>query len=148
MKIVKYYGVTNGRLDNPEILQEDLKHFEGKRFKITMDDDKKRSPEQNSYIHAVLFPLIREFFNSNKKEGTSTLTIDDIKDWVRQRGYWGYKNVGKDAIPKRSSEATTAEMVNGIEKLQIDFAKWGLQIPDPNEQDYRLGKEYEPPNED
>ena len=52
--------------------------------------------------------------------------------------------VGKKTIAKRSSEATTAEMVNGIEKLQVDFAKWGLDIPSPNEEDYRLGGEYVP----
>ena len=145
MKIERYYGVTNGRLDNPEIFAEDLRRFEAKRFRMILTDEKKRSTEQNSYIHAVLFPLIRDFFNYIKKEGTPDLDIDDTKDWIKQRGYWGYKQIGKDTIPKRSSEATTSEMVAGIDKLQIDFSKWGLEIPSPNEEDYRLGEEYKPP---
>jgi len=140
MKIERYYGVTNGKLDTPELFNEDLKHFEGKRFRMILTNEKKRSSEQNSYIHAVLFPMIKDFFNEHRKEGTQELSIDDTKDWIRNRGYWGYKVIGKDTIPKSSSEATTAEMVNGVDKLQKDFANWGLDLPSPNEQDYRIGE--------
>src|SRR5574343_1256153 len=148
MKIERYYGVNeNIELDAPETHKEALRHFIGKRLRIIYTDDKKRSNEQNSYIHAVLFPMIKDFFNEHRKEGTPELSIDDTKDWIRNRGYWGYKVIGKETIPKRSSEATTAEMVAGIDKLQKDFAGWGLVIPSPNEEDYRLGEEYEPPQE-
>lgn len=147
MKIERHYGCTGGKLDNPELFNEDLKHFEGKRFRMILTNDKKRSNEQNSYIHAVLFPMIKDFFNEHRKEWTQELSIDDTKDWVQNRGYWGYKIIGKETIPKRSSEATTSEMVAGIDKLQKDFAGWGLVIPSPNEEDYRLGEEYEPPQE-
>lgn len=145
MKIERHYGVTKGKLDNPEIFNEDLKHFEAKRFRMILTNDKKRSTEQNSYIHAVVFPLIRDFFNEHKKEDAIILTLADAKDWVQSEGYWGYKTIGKKTIPKRSSEATTAEMVEGIDKLQKDFAKWGLDIPSPNEEEYRIG-DYEPPD--
>lgn len=147
MKIERYYGVTQGKLDTPELFTEDLKHFEGKRFRMILTNEKKRSSEQNSYIHAVLFPMIKDFFNEIKKEGSPVLSLQDTKDWVQNRGYWGYKIIGKETIPKRSSEATTSEMVAGIDKLQKDFAGWGLVIPSPNEEDYRLGEEYEPPQE-
>lgn len=143
MKIERHYGVTKGKLDNPEIFNEDLKNFEAKRLRVILTDEKKRSTEQNSYIHAVLFPLIRDFFNEIKKENTPMLTIQDAKDWVQSEGYWGYKTIGKKTIPKRSSEASTSEMVAGVDKLQKDFAKWGLDIPSPNEEDYRIGN-YEP----
>ena len=97
---------------------------------------KKRSTEQNAYIHAVVFPHIKGWWNDRKKEDQPYMDIQDVKDWVQHRGYWGYKMVGKDLIPKRSSEATTIEMVDGIAKIQIDFAKWGLIIPDPNQTEF------------
>ena len=119
------------------------KRFNSKRCRIIFSDEIKRSTEQNSYIHAVVFPIIRDAFNDHRREGTPQLSIEDIKDWVRDEGYWGYKTVGKKTIPKRSSEATTSEMVSGIEKLQIYFGKLGIDIPSPNETDYRLGGEPE-----
>lgn len=136
MKIERYYGVTKGKLDNPEIFSEDLRHFEAKRFKMILTDEKKRSNKQNSYIHAVLFPLIRDWWNENKKETDPLVNVTDIKDWVQHQGYWGYKTVGKETIPKSSSEATTTEVVKGIEQLQIRFAKIGLVIPDPNQTEF------------
>lgn len=141
MKIERYYGVNqNLELDNPEAHKEALRHFVGKRLRVVYTDEKKRSTEQNSYIHAVLFPMIKDFFNGIRKEGTPMWDIQDTKDWVQSKGYWGYKVLGKETIPKRSSEATTAEMVNGVDKLQKDFANWGLDLPSPNEQDYRIGE--------
>ena len=100
---------------------------------------KKRSLGQNDYIHTVVFPLIKDWWNNNRKENQPYMEIQDIKDWVQYRGYWGYKMVGKELIPKRSSEATIIEMVEGIGKIQMDFANWGLDIPSPNEKDFRMG---------
>ena len=105
------------------------------------DNSKRRSNEQNSYFYGVVIPLITDWWNEHKKENTPLLTHNDIHDWIQQTGYWGYKQVGKELIPKRSSETTTLEMATGINKLQIDYAKWGLDIPSPNETDYRSGYE-------
>lgn len=105
------------------------------------DNSKRRSTEQNSYFYGVIIPLITDWWNEHKKENTPLLTHNDIYDWIQQKGYWGYKQVGKELVPKRSSETTTLEMATGINKLQMDYAKWGLDIPSPNETDYRLGYE-------
>lgn len=105
------------------------------------DNSKRRSSSQNSYFYGVIIPLITDWWNEHKKENTPLLTHNDIHDWIQQKGYWGYKQVGKELVPKRSSETTTLEMATGINKLQIDYAKWGLDIPSPNETDYRLGYE-------
>ena len=94
----------------------------------------------------VVFPIIRDAFNEHRKEGSKALTISDIKDWVQEEGYWGYKQVGKKTIGKRSSDATTIEMMEGIEKLQKYFGSIGYDIPSPDEKDYRMGKEYKPPD--
>ena len=123
MKKVIHTSVTNGKFEHQEQIDNAAKSFEAKRCTVTIDNEKKRSTEQNSYIHAVVFPLILDLFNDHRAEDTKALRIDDIKDWVQDGGYWGYKIVGKKTIPKRSSEASTAEMVQGIEKLQQDFSK-------------------------
>ena len=47
------------------------------------DNSKRRSNEQNSFIHAVLFPLIRDWWNDNKLEKDPTVSIDDIKDCIK-----------------------------------------------------------------
>ena len=136
--------VTKGKFYHEQEILQMAKFFEAKGCHVTFDSEKQRSTEQNAYIHAVLYPLITDFFNDMRKEGTRRLIIDDSKDWVQSRGYWGYKQIGKDTIPKRSSEATTTEMVNGIDKLQKHFGKWGLDIPSPNEEDFRIGEEFKP----
>lgn len=100
------------------------------------DNSKRRSTEQNSYFYGVIIPLITDWWNEHKKENTPLLTHNDIHDWIQQKGYWGYKQVGKELVPKRSSETTTLEMATGINKLQIDYAKWGLIIPDPQQTEF------------
>jgi len=134
-------------MDIEEFFKEDLRYFEGKRGKYILTNEEQRSTEQNSYIHAVVFPMIRDHFNDHREEGTRELNIKDAKDWIQNWGYWGYKEVNGETIPKSSSEATTAEMVKGIGKLQIIFAEWGLDIPSPSETDYRRGEEYKPPED-
>ena len=136
LKKVIHTSVTGGKFEHQEQIDNAAKAFEAKRCTVTIDNEKKRSTEQNAYIHAVVFPLIRDLFNDHSREGIKALKIDDAKDWVQSEGYWGYKMVGKKTIAKRSSEATTAEMVNGIEKLQMDFANWGLIIPDPDQTEF------------
>ena len=132
---MRYLTKTNGKWDRQS--QEILDNAKNGNWRL--DNSKKRSTEQNSYIHAVLFPLIKDWWNDNKSEKDPIVSIDDIKDWVQNQAYWGYKQVGKKTIPKRSSEATTLEMMDGINKLQIRFAKIGLVIPDPNQEDFLEG---------
>ena len=127
-----YLTKKSGKWD--KLSQEILDKAKDGSWKL--DDSKKRSLEQNAYLHGVLLPLVRNWWNDNKKEETPLLSIRDIKDWIQHRGYWGYKVVGKETIPKSSSEATTLEMMTGINNLQLDYAKWGLIIPDPNQQDF------------
>jgi hypothetical protein len=127
-----YLNKKNGKWDKQS--QEILNNAKDGYYRL--DNSKKRSNEQNAYIHAVLFPLIRDWWNDNKPEKDPMASIDDIKDWVQNQGYWGYKTVGKETIPKRSSEATTLEMMTGISQLQIRFAKIGLVIPDPEQTEF------------
>lgn len=127
-----YLNKKNGKWDKQS--QEILDNAKDGSWKL--DGSKKRTNEQNAYIHTVVFPLIKNWWNDRKKEDQPYMDIQDVKDWIQHRGYWGYKMVGKDSIPKRSSEATTIEMVDGIAKIQMDFAKWGLIIPDPNQQEF------------
>lgn len=127
-----YLTKKDGKWDKQS--QEILDNCKNGSWKL--DGSKKRSTEQNSYIHAVLFPMIRDWWNDNRKEDMPMASMKDIKDWVQHQGYWGYKQVGKETIPKSSSEATTVEMMGGISNLQVRFAKLGLIIPDPQQEEF------------
>lgn len=127
-----YLTKIKGRWDKKS--QEILDNAKDGTWKF--DNSKKRSTEQNSYFYGVIIPLITSYANEHKLEGTPTITHDNIHDWIEHKGYWGYKQVGKELIPKRSSETTTLEMATGINNLQIYFAKRGLILPDPNQEQF------------
>ena len=147
MKIVKFYGVTNGKLDNPEVFKEDLKYFEGKRFKMTMDSDQKRTNPQNRYERGVIDKYIGNWL----RERGNDITDKDVHEFLTEK-YLGKIIViidGKEfERQKRFSDLDTVQFNLIKDKIQRDFAERGLIIPDPNEEDYRLGKEYQPPTED
>lgn len=124
---------TNGKFKPKSV--EVLKSLPDGKYQIDKKKNK-RSNEQNAYLYGVVIPLITKWWNDNKKEDTPLLNHNDIHDWIQARGYWGYKVVGKETIPKRSSDITTIEMMAGFNQLQIDYAKWGLIIPDPNQTDF------------
>ena len=132
-----YLTKINGKWDAKS--QEALDNCKNGSWKL--DNSKKRSNEQNKYYYGAVIPLMTKFWNDNKQEGTPTLTPDDIHDWIQAKGYWGYKVIGKQSIPRRSSECNTMDFAAGINNLQQDMAKYGLDIPSPNEQDYRLNPE-------
>lgn len=93
---------------------------------------KKRSTEQNAYLHGVILPLIRDFF-LDKGYDYST---EDIKDWLKARGFFGFKSFGKEQIPCHTSELSTIDFMVAIEKIQRFFAEKGLVIPDPNQKEF------------
>ena len=135
MKIERYYGVTNGKLDNPDIFKEDLRRFEAKRFRMIMTDDKKRSSEQNKYWWGVVVKMIADWLRSYGND----VTDNDTHEFLKMK-YLGKKEViinGKTFERNRStSELNTQEFSDLKEKVQRDFAVKGLVIPDPNQTEF------------
>ena len=135
MKIERYYGVTKGKLDNPEIFNQDLKHFEGKRFRMILTNDKKRSNEQNKYWWGV---VIRRIGNWLREDGND-VTDEDVHEFIKMK-YLGKKEVvinGKTFERYRSTtELNTLEFSELKDKIQRDFAQRGLVIPDPSQTEF------------
>lgn len=127
-----YLTKKNGKWDKQS--QEILNNCKDGSWKL--DNSKRRSNEQNAYFYGVIIPMMTDFWNEHKQEGTPKLTTNDTHDWIQANGYWGYKVVGKLTIPKRSSECNTMEFATGINKLQQDMAKYGLILPDPNQTEF------------
>jgi len=135
LKIERYYGVTKGKLDNPEIFNEDLRHFEGKRFRMILTNDKKRSNEQNKYWWGVLIKGIGDWL----RESGNDVTDEDVHEFIKMK-YLGKKEVvinGKTFERYRSTaELTTLEFSDLKDKIQRDFAQRGLIIKDPNQTEF------------
>ena len=90
---------------------------------------KKRSLDQNAYIHAVPLKIIAEH---------TGYTIDDIKTYTCGE-FMGWKKVEimgveVDRPIKTTSQMTTKEMTDYIENLQwFGSSTLNLRIPSPNE---------------
>lgn len=138
MKLKHNAKVTNGRIHiyNRKIFDKDLVIFEGKDITITIEKKKrKRSLDQNAYLHGVVFPMCREAFTEVGYNYTPEETKTDLK-----RMFAVYEKVNektgeiRDYI-KDTSDMTTTEMMDFIAQIQqwaSEFA--GVVIPDPGTQ--------------
>lgn len=124
-----YLTKKNGRFD--EVSQKVLSDLPDADY-IIQKRTKKRSTEQNAYLHGVVLPSIRNFF----LEKGYDYSLEDIKDWLKARGFFGHKEFGKELIPKHTSELTTLEFMAAKEKIQQYFSKFGLIVPDPNQTEF------------
>jgi len=119
----------SGRFDN--LSQEALNNLPDGNYTIEKKK-KKRSTEQNAYLHGVILPKIREFFLGMGYD----YSIVDIKDWLKSRGFFGYREFGKELIPNHTSGLTTLEFMAAKEKIQQYFAEKGCIIPDPDQKEF------------
>jgi len=141
METIKIHtGITNGRPQDVEGLRNAFKYFEGIPVDITIEKHKtKRSNQQNKYLWGVAWDLIAEFLNRpENKIASITFTPKDVHDHYVKRGYFGFKTseIDGEQIPKGSSEATTIEFKEAIERLQKEYATRGLVIPDPGQTEF------------
>lgn len=126
-------GIVNGRIADLEQFQENCKSFEGKKVDIIIRNHvTKRTNPQNRYWRGVVIPLITNYINSFGNE----VKADDIHESYIYKGYFGFKEVNGEMIPKRSSEADTFEFSEAISRVQREWAEKGLVIPDPNQQEF------------
>lgn len=124
-----YLTKTKGKFER--ISQEVLDNLPDGSYTLEKKK-KKRSTEQNAYLHGVVLPKIREFF----LEMGYDYSIVDIKDWLKSRGFFGYREFGKELIPNHTSGLTTLEFMAAKEKIQQYFAEKGCVIPDPQQTEF------------
>lgn len=108
-------------------------HYEGKKVEITTERRKdKRSEQQNRFWYGVVLPLCNEFSREDGEEYSEW----EWHEYFIHKGYFGYKEINGELIPKRSSEATTLEFNEAIRKVQQFWALRGRIIPDPNQTEF------------
>jgi len=126
-------GVKNGVLVDAEQFRENLKYFEGKKVDVIIKNHiTKRSNPQNRFWNGVVLPLSERF---SFEDGNP----DSVKTWHEYfifKGFFGYKEVNGELIPKRSSEADTLEFNEAIDKVQKFWALRGHIIPDPSQKEF------------
>jgi hypothetical protein len=138
-------GITNGRPIDEHLLEDAYKSYEGKRVDIEVKrHTERRTNPQNSYLWGVMLKMIADY-----AEGLGyDFKEEDWYAYYVSKGYFGWKEMLGERVPKGSSESDKFEFNQAKEKLQREWAERGLSIPDPQEKDYRAGKEYQPPKLD
>jgi hypothetical protein len=131
MKLIT--GIVNGRPENLDQFFENCKYFEGKKVDITIERHKtKATYPQKKYSFGVVFKKISDYMKSYGDEHTPK----ELYEFYKSKGYFGYKEIMGEQVPKGLSEATTLEASEAKEKIQREWANRGLVIPDPNQEDF------------
>lgn len=131
MKLIT--GITNGKPERLEQFFENCKYFEGQKVDVIIERHKtKRTNPQNRYWWGVMLKLVTDYMNEQGYE----LTEQDWHDYYVNKGYFGYKDILGVQVPRGSSEATTLEFNEVIDKIQKEWALRGLIIPDPNQTEF------------
>jgi hypothetical protein len=134
-------GIINGEPVDKHLIDDAYKSYEGKKVDIEVKKHtNRRTNPQNAYLWGIVLRLITDYAEASGYE----FKEEDWYDYYVSKGYFGYKEVFGDRVPKGSSESDTFEFNQAKEKIQREWAERGLVIPDPNEKDYRLGKEFNP----
>ena len=124
-----YLTKQSGRFD--ELSKQALDNLSDGAY-IIEKRKKKRSTEQNAYLHGVVLVKIKNFFAEMGYDYSEV----DIKDWLKARGFFGYKHFGKELIPCHTAELSTLDFMAAIEKIQRFFAEKGCVIPDPQQEEF------------
>jgi len=126
-------GVKNGVLDNAEQFQENLKYFEGKKIDLVLRNhkDKATSP-QLRYFFGVVFRMISDYMEHYGEQHT----YEEIYDYYKNKGYFGYIKMFDEPMPQGLSRATTQQASEAKERIQREWAEKGLIIPDPKQKEF------------
>ncbi len=122
-----FYGtVVNGKLqlELREAFQDLVKSFEGKKIQIQLGEQSvRRSLDQNSYLHGIVFPMMAE---------AAGYTPTEMKDELKKH-FLSYPNEdGQTYLIRNTSELSVPEMTRFIEDCRRLAAElYHLNIPDP-----------------
>ena len=126
-------GITNGKPENLEQFYENCKFFEGKKVDVTIENHiTKRTNPQNRFWNGVVLPLSEQF----SLEDSNPFSQNEWHEYFIHKGFFGYKEMNGELVPKRSSEADTMEFNEAIDKVQKFWALKNRIIPDPNQENF------------
>jgi len=118
------------------------KKYSGKFLRLIVTNERTRTNPQNNWLHAVI-ELITKYLRTTAKENGDenyyTINEETTKLWIKQK-FLGYVEVNGERQLRKTSNLKTFEMNELLQNLQIYFAPLGLDIPSPNEKDYRIIK--------
>jgi len=135
--LIEYSYVTDGKLNRrvSSVIKSFISDCEGKYIKVELSQGKKRSIEQNAYLHLAL-TILKDGLN----ELGNKFTLNEVKDLVKFKFLKAdvYNELTGELIGERiksTTELTTVEMMVFIDS----FREWSMQtfniyIPSPNEQ--------------
>ncbi len=138
MDAIEFDGVVkDGKIPHEMSLaiRDVIRRFEGKRLKVTIAKYKRqRSHRQNAYYWGVVIPYVLDMFI----EYGNDVTKDDCHAYLKQHVGKLFKEVegpgGEiQTIVRSSTELSTGEWEDFMEKIRAWSAGVGLQIPLPNE---------------
>ncbi len=141
---ITYTVLPDGKIPEPQATQirEFHKKMAGKQVNTKSSNERQRSVPQNNWLHKVI-QLITDFVRESKKERGDPeyykVTFDRTKLWVKEE-FLGYVEIDGELQLRKTSNLKTFEMNELWDNLQIYFAPLGLDIPSPNEKDYRKGQ--------
>ena len=123
--------------DDPKFLNEVVRAFEGKRYRIEFHEIRKKRPstQQYGYYFAVFIPLIAEAMGMRKWE------YDQVHAYLRNKFHYQLfvgKNGQEEKLPKSTTEMEpmefSQEYLDAIREWAFDF--FGLEIPEPHKVGY------------
>lgn len=121
--------VEQGRLilDDPERWKAYLSGLVGRRFEVSIQPERKhRTSAQNRYYWSVVVPLFGEWTGEDKDDAHETLkSIHLMVDSILPTGELVRK-------PGRSSELSTVEFSEYVERVCVWLAQQGVFVPPPN----------------
>ena len=119
-------------------IKEIVKNRAGKFLRFILTNEKTRTIPQNSWFHAIV-KIISDFSRQQAKnqgnEKYYEINEETTKLWIKQK-FLGYEEISGERHLRKSRNLKTFEMAELWENLQRYFSPMGLNIPDPNQQDF------------
>jgi len=110
--------------------------YAGKKLRLELTNERKRTLPQNSWFHAINKMICAYLRNQRKEQGDENYyKIDEewTKYWIKVN-FLGYElDENGEKRLRKTSNLKTFEMAELWENLQRYFAPRGLDIPNPNE---------------
>lgn len=141
-ELLEYTVEADGKIPQMEAvkIREIHKKYSGKFLRLIVTNERTRTNPQNNWLHAVI-ELITNFLRTTAKESGDenyyTINEETTKLWIKQK-FLGYEEINGERQLRKTSKLKTFECNELFENLQRYFAPLGLDIPSPNEKDYRI----------
>ena len=142
--IIPAYVNDKGQISTPSMMEfkEEIAKYPKQEIEIDVGK-RKRTSQQNRTLHWGLRIFADGLTNLGYK-----IKMPDLKFELKKKGFFGWVEYetkeGIQRRPKDTHELDVTESSNAFQDLQIAASHYEIIIPDPNEEEYRLGKEFKP----